>query len=123
MLDPLVPVGWCAIAAGFLTGAILGLGFHRSDWLGGYGSWPRRLLRLGHVSMPALGLIAIAAGFTLAGRQDGLATVARVGLGVGLVAMPVTCFLSAWRPAFRHLFPVPVLALVIGVTAVAALSL
>ncbi|MBI4532879.1 MAG: hypothetical protein HY711_02940, partial [Candidatus Melainabacteria bacterium] len=41
---------WLAIFAGFLTGSIQGLFFHHDDFLGGYGSWTRRMLRLGHIS-------------------------------------------------------------------------
>ena len=40
---------WIGIIAGMLSGAALGLFFHEESWLGGYGSWPRRLLRLGHI--------------------------------------------------------------------------
>jgi hypothetical protein len=29
----------------------------------------------------------------------------------GSVLMPVACFLTAWRPGLRHLFPLPVLLL------------
>jgi hypothetical protein len=35
--------GWWLILAAFLTGAALGLGFHREDFLDGYGSFRRRL--------------------------------------------------------------------------------
>jgi hypothetical protein len=33
----------------------------------------------------------------------------------GGVAMPATCFLTAWRPGFRHAFALPVTALVLAV--------
>jgi hypothetical protein len=29
--------------------------------------------------------------------------------------MPLVCFLTGWRPGYRHLFPVPVVALVLAV--------
>ena len=41
---------WIGIALGLASGTIQGLFFAREDWLGGYGSWPRRMLRLGHIS-------------------------------------------------------------------------
>ena len=47
--------GWWLILAAFVTGAALGLGFHREDFLGGYGSFRRRLARLGHIALAALG--------------------------------------------------------------------
>ena len=37
--------GWLGMLAGVLSGAILGLFFHREDWMGGYGSYRRRLAR------------------------------------------------------------------------------
>jgi hypothetical protein len=34
---------------------------------------------------------------------------------VGAVTMPSVCFLTAWRPGFRHVFALPVTALVLAV--------
>jgi hypothetical protein len=48
---------WLGLLAGVSSGAVMGLFFQREDWLGGYGSFPRRLIRLGHVSFFGLGLI------------------------------------------------------------------
>ena len=39
---------------------------------------------------------------------------------VGAVTMPLLCFLTAWRKPFRHLFPVPVLSVLVAATAVLA---
>src|SRR5262249_59491418 len=49
--------GWLWITLGMASGAVIGLRFHRSDWLGGYESWPRRLVRLGHISFFGLGIL------------------------------------------------------------------
>jgi hypothetical protein len=38
--------------------------------------------------------------------------VAAVGLVVGAVTMPLTCFLAAWRAPLRQLFPLPVTAVI-----------
>ena len=35
---------------------------------------------------------------------------------IGAITMPCCCFLSAWKKPLRHLFPVPVLAILVGVT-------
>jgi hypothetical protein len=51
--------GWGLVAAGFVSGTAVGLGFHREDFLGGYGSFRRRLLRLGHVALVALGMFNV----------------------------------------------------------------
>ena len=41
---------WIGFLLGCISGAVLGLFFHRAEWLGGYGSWRRRMLRLAHIS-------------------------------------------------------------------------
>ena len=43
-------VAWLAILIGLVTGTVLGLFFHEENWMGGYGSWRRRMVRLGHIS-------------------------------------------------------------------------
>lgn len=109
-------LAWVLILVGLLTGVPIGLCFHREDWLGGYGSWRRRLVRLGHIALFGTGLLNVA--FALSVDALELAPslrVASVLLAVGAVSMPVVCFLSAWRPTFRHLFFVPVVSLIGGV--------
>ncbi len=113
-------VGWLWVLVGLLLGLGLGLGFHRDAWLGGYASLRRRLLRLAHVSLVALGflnlLFALAApGLRMAPSSLALAS---WGLAVGAVAMPACCGLAAWRPGLRHLFALPVASLLLGVGAV-----
>ena len=51
--------GWAWIAIGFVGGFLLGTRFHDDGFLGGYGSWARRLLRLGHIACVALGALNI----------------------------------------------------------------
>ncbi len=108
---------WCLIVAGFLSGATLGLFFHRDDFLGGYGSFRRRLVRLGHIACIALGVLALQ-------LQQSLATLPASPPGwiapaflVGALLMPTTCFLTAWRRPFRHLFALPVTLLVAPIVA------
>ena len=104
--------GWSLILAGFASGAVLGLVVDREDFLGGYSCLGRRLVRLGHIALVALGLLnlayALAPTLGLAARWPGLGGAA---LFAGGLAMPAVCFLAAWRPAFRHLFFLPVLLL------------
>lgn len=100
--------GWIGFLMGALTGAVMGLCFHRDDWLGGYGSFPRRMLRLGHIACFGLGLINILFAFTSATLPaSSLARAASLLLVTGMVTMPLNCFLTAWRKPFRHLFVVP----------------
>ena len=112
--------GWAAILAGVVTGAVIGLFFWREDWMGGYDSWRRRLTRLGHISFFGLGLLNLL--FAATAAQLGLAgTALRIASGallLGMMAMPVCCFLSAWRKPLRHLFPIPVLAVAVGAIAI-----
>ena len=119
MVTPFHPLnwqaGWLLILASFATGAAIGLFFHRDDFLGGYQSFPRRLLRLGHIALAALGAINIL--FSLSPwpvATTWLSNSASLCFIVGGVAMPSICFLTAWRRPFRHLFAVPVVALVLA---------
>ena len=102
--------GWAMILAGFIAGAILGLFFWREDFLGGYGSFRRRLLRLGHIALPALGAINVL--FSISSLHDSIASIAFL---IGGVTMPLVCWLTSWRTGFRHLFFVPVSALILAV--------
>lgn len=109
--------GWVGILLGVVSGALIGLFFHQEDWLGGYDSYRRRLLRLGHISFFGLGFVNLFFGLTihllhLSGPQIDAASWCFI---VGAISMPVCCFLSAWRKPFRHLFPVPVGSVLIGV--------
>ena len=52
-----------------------------------------------------------------AAAPGGPARVAAVAWMVGAVAMPTVCFLTAWRRPFRHLFALPVTALLAAVVA------
>src|SRR5438445_375414 len=98
--------GWWLILAGGATGAVLGLFFHRDDFLGGYASFRRRLLRLGHIALMALGMLNLL--FALGPCESRWASWLLV---TGGITMPVVCFLTAWRKPCRHLFVFPVLAI------------
>ena len=51
--------GWWLVLLAFVTGAGLGLFFHRDDFLGGYNSFRRRIVRLGHIALAALGMLNV----------------------------------------------------------------
>ncbi len=106
---------WLAILAGLVTGTVIGLFFHDPDWMGGYGSWRRRMMRLGHISFFGTGFLNLA--FVLSAEHLHLSEplpVASAGFLIGAVAMPLVCFLSAWRPPFRQLFFIPVASLIVA---------
>lgn len=111
-------VGWFSFLLGALSGAWMGLKFHREDWLGGYQSFRRRMVRLGHIAFFGLGLINIL--FALSAVQFPTSTwtgwASRL-LVVGAATMSANCFLTAWRGGFRHLFFIPAGATTIGIVA------
>ena len=106
---------WVGILAGLVSGAAIGLNFHRDNWLGGYGSWRRRLVRLGHVSFFGLAGLNLIFLLTVAVVHDGAIVVPGTLLLIGAATMPVVCFLSAWRQPMRRLFFIPVASLIGGV--------
>jgi hypothetical protein len=109
-------IGWLLVLAAFLTGAAMGLFFHREDFLGGYGSFRRRLLRLGHVACAALGMMNVV--FSLSpwpSPESWTGSAASLAFVAGGLTMPLACFLSAWREPFRHVFAIPVVALMLAV--------
>jgi hypothetical protein len=111
--------GWIGFLAGALSGAALGLAFHRDDWLGGYDSWRRRLLRLGHIACFGMGFLNVMFALSVQARPlgEGWARWASLGWLVALVTMPLCCALAAWRKPLRHLFPIPVVATLVGIGA------
>ncbi len=110
-------IGWGAMLMGALSGAVMGLFFHQDKWAGGYASFPRRMMRLGHIAFFGLGFLNLLFGVTTqAVPLPGIyLTIASTGFVVGTLAMPFLCFLAAWRKPFRHLFPIPVLSVVAGI--------
>jgi hypothetical protein len=109
-------LGWLGIALGILGGAGLGLGYDQEGWMGGYGSLRRRLLRLGHIALIALGFLNILFAHSVAriGLEARPLSIASWCLAIGAFAMPACCFLNAWRNSFKNLFAVPVVLLATG---------
>ena len=109
-----ITAAWIGFLLGAVSGAIPGLFFHNPDWLGGYTSWPRRLIRLGHISFFGIGFLNLGMGLTgnLLGVESSAASILML---VGAVAMPAVCYASAFRPAFRHLFFIPAGAVLISI--------
>lgn len=111
-----IQFAWCWIMLGVLSGAVQGLGFHREAFMGGYDSWPRRLTRLGHIAFFGTALLNIAFAVTIThfAVEPSLAWWCSRLLILGAVAMPVVCYLAAWRKPLRHGFVIPVLSLTAG---------
>lgn len=109
---------WIGFLCGVISGAVAGLFFHRENWLGGYGSYPRRLVRLGHISLFGLGFLNALFALTVAAREvpELSGHLASLGLLIGAITMPICCFAVAWRKSLRFLFPVPVASLLGGIS-------
>ena len=111
-----IQVAWVGFLLGCLAGAIPGLFFHNSDWLGGYASWQRRMIRLAHIAFFGIGFINLLFALTLRtlGLDAGFQSTS-ILLIVGAVTMPAVCYLSAWKPAFRNLFFIPAMSVTVGI--------
>lgn|GEM_PF-1223910 len=107
---------WAWMLMGLLSGVVLGLGFHKAEFMGGYAGWRRRLARLGHIAFFGTGLLNLFAAFTWIGfgLDASLMPWSALLLVVGAVSMPTVCFLCAWKKPLRHLFPIPVITLIGG---------
>jgi hypothetical protein len=121
-MDPFHPLnffaGWTLVLLGFLSGAVLGIGFHREDFLGGYTSFRRRIVQLGHIALVALGIVNVVFSISPWPRGGAAAAIASLSFLAGGIAMPAACFLTGWRESFRLLFCIPVAALLIAVGSV-----
>jgi len=113
-------IGWIAILLGVISGAVIGLFFHVDGWAGGYDSFRRRLLRLGHISFFGLGFLNLLFSITIMADPWPIAWIgfASAGFITGVITMPICCFLTAWKMPFRYLFPIPVLAVLVGIAPV-----
>ncbi|MDE3068056.1 MAG: hypothetical protein KGJ60_10965 [Verrucomicrobiota bacterium] len=114
--NPNLFLAWLWVLLGFITGMALGLFFRGENWLGGYGSFKRRMYRLGHISFLGLGAVNLLFWLTtqsvpLTGPLAGLAAWAFI---VGAVTMPICCAVMAHRPKMHLIFAVPVVSLILG---------
>ena len=110
-----VAIGWWLIAIGFSTGACFGLLAQREGWLGGYTSRPRRLARLGHIALIALGALNVTWPLTTTAAPNTSVTAMIAGcFVVGGLTMGPVCFLTAKWWSCRILFVIPSTALIIG---------
>ena len=87
--NPNLLIAWLWILLGFASGMVLGLFFHRENWLGGYASFKRRMYRLAHISCFGLGAVNLlfcltVRAFSLSGPGMHLASMAFI---TGAIAM------------------------------------
>jgi len=107
---------WIGILLGCVAGAVPGLFFHKNDWQGGYASWQRRMIRLAHIAFFGIGFVNLS--FFLTAKTLGINSgleFASALLVFGAVAMPLVCYISAWKMFFRHLFFIPATSVTFGI--------
>lgn len=114
--NPNLFLAWLWILLGFVSGMALGLFFHHENWLGGYGSFKRRMYRLGHISFFGLGAVNLLFWLTTKNLllTDPLASIATWAFIVGAITMPVCCVIMAHFPKAHLIFAVPVVSLIAG---------
>jgi hypothetical protein len=106
-------LGWLWILLGFVTGMVLGMFFHRENWLGGYASFKRRMYRLGHISFFGLGVVNLLFWITtkhLSVPNAMLGCASSLFL-IGAITMPICCVVMARFPKLHMVFAVPVISL------------
>lgn len=114
--QPTLLIAWLWILSGFVSGMVLGMFFHREDWLGGYSSFKRRMYRLAHISFFGLGAVNLFFWLTakILPASSPLLPVASWAFVVGAITMPICCVVVAHFPKAHMLFAVPVFSLLIG---------
>ena len=108
--------GWIGMVFGLIAGAVIGLFIHQDSFAGGYGSYRRRMMRLGHVAFFALGIINVLFALTLSTTDVVLSypRLASSSLIAGATLMPIICYLTAWKTPFRHAFVLPVIGVAVA---------
>lgn len=109
-------LGWLWILLGFVSGMVLGMFFHGENWLGGYGSFKRRMYRLGHISFFGLGTVNLLFWLTMQkiSAPTPLAGITSWAFIAGAITMPLCCVVMAHFPKVHLIFAVPVLSLITG---------
>ena len=105
---------WLGILLGFLSGLGFGLFFHRENWLGGYGSFQRRMYRLAHISFFGIAMINFIFYLTAQQLVTPATQLASETFILGAIGMPFCCVLMAHFPRTRLLFSIPVVSLLLG---------
>ena len=105
---------WLGILLSFVSGMVLGMFFHGEGWLGGYTSLKRRMYRLGHISLFALGAVNLFFWLTVKNLSAPSANLSLAsGLFVlGAATMPLCCVIMAHWPKLHLIFSVPVICLI-----------
>jgi hypothetical protein len=101
--------GWAGILLAVGMGVWMGVKFQDEKWLGGYGAIRRRMVRLAHIALAALGVINIEFGHTMRelALPAGLVRSASFAFIVAALSMPTCCLLIAKNVRRFEIFAVP----------------
>ncbi len=119
-------IGWSSLAVGALTGLILGLWSFGGplpvpEWLGDYGSLPRRLMRLGHIAFFGLGILNILMARQIAAaRRSDYSRAALASMNFGNLLLPPTLMAAALYEPLKYLMSLPAFAVSLALVIVAA---
>ena len=110
--------GWACILASVAMGLWMGIRFQQESWLGGYGTLPRRMVRLAHIALAALGILNIEFGRSVAqlALSAGIVRAVSIAFMLAAISMPACCLLIAARVRRFEIFAVPVGSLAVGLT-------
>lgn len=116
MIEINLYAAWIGMLLGGIMGAVQGLFFHKEEWLGGYGTWKRRMMRLGHISFFGIAFINISFAVTVnvLGIEQEVSIPSTLFI-IGAIGMPLICYLSAFKKVIRHLFFIPALSIIGGI--------
>jgi ethanolamine transporter EutH len=108
--------GWVWVFAALALGVVMGLKFQREDWMGGYSAFPRRMVRLAHVALAALGMLNIlfAQGAARLRLDASLLRAASISFIAAAVLMPAACLWLAARRRYFGVFALPIACLAAG---------
>ena len=108
--------GWISILASLVMGLVMGVKFQREEWLGGYGSFPRRMVRLAHIAFAAIGMLNVlyAQAAPDLWLSDNELRVASASFMAAAALMPASCLWLAMRRRYFGIFALPVGCLATG---------
>ncbi len=78
-------------------------------WIGGYSELPRRLVRLGHIALFALGMInlMLARQHAGSGLPERTTRLALASMNIGNLLMPALLFATVFLPEMKYLLALP----------------
>ena len=106
---------------GAVSGLVIGLWsfggpLPEPAWVGGYSELPRRLIRLAHIALFALGMINLMLARQHASLElpAGATRLALAAMNVGTLLMPALLFATVFVPPMKYLLAVPALAVTLA---------